>query len=138
MQFEWEFAEELPLMAATYQLTGNTVVQRRLFLAGRVFPLPSLFSPADDSTAVTRHLQPELLGLTLPLSVEETTYYEQAENEIHSSEDEVSALARLHGLQTLQNDYPDAEFVAQKVDVTTENNTLHYRVVYTIIADICT
>lgn len=137
-QFEWEFAEELPLMAATYQLTGNTVVQRRLFLAGRVFPLPSLFSPADDSTAVTRHLQPELLGLTLPLSVEETTYYEQAENEIHSSEDEASALTRLHGLQALQNDYPDAEFVAQKVDVTTENDMLHYRVVYTIIADICT
>ena len=126
------------LTAAAVQLTGNTVVQRRLFLAGRVFPLPSLFSPADDSTAVTRHLQPELLGLTLPLSVEETTYYEQAENEIHSSEDEAIALARLHGLQTLQNDYPDAEFVAQKVDVTTENDMLHYRVVYTIIADICT
>ena len=137
-QFEWEFAEELPLTAATYQLTGNTVVQRRLFLAGRVFPLPSLFSPADDSTAVTRHLQPELLGLTLPLSVEETTYYEQAENEVHSSEDEARALTRLHGLQALQNDYPDAEFVAQKVDVTTENDMLHYRVVYTIIADICT
>ena len=137
-QFEWEFAEELPLTAATYQLTGNTVVQQRLFLAGRVFPLPSLFSPADDSAAVTRHLQPELLGLTLPLSVEETTYYEQAENEIHSSEDEARALTRLHGLQALQNDYPDAEFVAQKVDVTTENDTLHYRVVYTIIADICT
>ena len=62
----------------------------------------------------------------------------QTENEIHSSEDEASALARLHGLQALQNDYPDAEFVAQKVDVTTENDTLHYRVVYTIIADICT
>lgn len=137
-QFEWEFAEELPLTAAAFQLTGNTVVQRRLFLAGRVFPLPSLFSPADDSTAVTRHLQPELLGLTLPLSVEETTYYEQAESEVHSSEDEARALARLHGLQALQNDYPDAEFVAQKVDVTTENNMLHYRVVYTIIADICT
>lgn len=44
----------------------------------------------------------------------------------------------LHGLQALQNDYPDAEFVAQKVDVTTENDMLHYRVVYTIIADICT
>ena len=137
-QFEWEFAEDLPLTAATYQLTGNTVVQRRLFLAGQVFPLPSLFSPADDSTAVTRHLQPELLGLTLPLSVEETTYYEQAENEIHSSEDEARALARLHGLQALQNDCPDAEFVSQKVDVTTENDMLHYRVVYTIIADICT
>ena len=137
-QFEWEFAEELPLMAATYQLTGNTAVQRRLFLAGQVFPLPSLFSPADDSTAVTRHLQPELLGLTLPLSLEETTYYEQKENEVHFSEDEARALTRLHGLQALQNDYPDAEFVAQKVDVTTENNMLHYRAVYTIIADICT
>ena len=61
-QFEWEFAEELPLTASTYQLTGNTIVQRRLFLAGRVFPLPSLFSPADDSTAVTRQSRaPHLL-----------------------------------------------------------------------------
>ena len=100
--------------------------------------MPAQPSDLGCSTAVTRHLQPELLGLTLPLSVEETTYYEQAENEVHSSEDEARALARLHGLQALQNDYPDAEFVAQKVDVTTENNMLHYRVVYTIIADICT
>ena len=36
-QFEREFVEELALTAAAFQLTGNTVVQRRLFLAGRVF-----------------------------------------------------------------------------------------------------
>ena len=39
-----------------------------------------------------------------PLSVEETTYYEQAENEIHSLEEEASALALVDGLQALQND----------------------------------
>ena len=103
-QFEWEFAEKLPLMAATYQLTGNTVVQRRLFLAGRVFPLPPFLSCGRFHGGHTAS-SAGALGLTLPLSVEETTYYEQAENEIHSSEDEARALARLHGLQALQNDY---------------------------------
>ena len=99
--------------------------------------MPSL-SPAENSVSVTRHLQPEFLGLTPPVSIEETTFYEQTETSIHYSEDEAKALARLHGLQALKSDYPDAEFVAQKVDVTTESDTLHYRVVYTIVADICT
>ena len=137
-QFEWEFAEDVPLTVTTKQLTGNTAVHRKLFFAGQELALPSFFSPAEDSVSVTRHLQPEFLGLTLPVSIEGTTYYEQTETSIHYSEDEAKALVRLHGLQALKKDYPDAEFVAQKVDVTTESDTLHYRVVYTIIADICT
>lgn len=136
-QFEWEFAEDVPLTVTANQLTGNAAVQRKLFFAGQEFALPSL-SPAENSVSATRHLQPEFLGLTLPVSIEETTFYEQTETSVHYSEDEAKALARLHGLQALKKDYPDAELVAQKVDVTTESNTLHYRVVYTIIADICT
>ena len=137
-QFEWEFAEDVPLTVTANQLTGNTTVQRKLFFAGQKLDLPSLFSPAEDSVSIVRHLQPEFLGLTLPVSIEETTFYKQTETSVHYSEDEAQALARLHGLQALKKDYPDAEFVAQKVDVTAESDTLHYRVVYTIIADICT
>ena len=45
--------------------------------------------------------------------------------------------AKLHSLQALFAAAPEAEFVAQKEDISTENDTLRYRVVYTIIADIC-
>ena len=136
-QFEWEFTEDVPLTVAAKQLTGNTTVQRKLFFAGQEISLPSFLAPAENSVSVTRHIQPEFLGLTLPVTIEETTFHEQTETSVHSSEDEAKALARLHGLQALKKDYPDAEFVAQKVDVTTESDALHYRAVYTIIADIC-
>ena len=137
-QFEWEFAEDVPLTITARQMTGSMTVQRKLFFAGQEFALPSFFSPAEDSVSIIRHLQPEFLGMTLPVSIEETTYYEQTETAVSYSEDEAKALARFHSLQALESSYPDAEFVAQKVDITTESDALHYRVVYTIIADICT
>lgn len=136
-QFEWEFAEDVPLTVTTKQLTGNAAVQRTLFFAGQEIILPSLFSPADDSVVVTRHLQPEFLGLTFPFFVEETVSYEQTETELIYSEEEAKTLAHLHSLQALKNAWPDAEIVAQKEDVLSESDSLHYRVVYTIIADIC-
>ena len=67
----------------------------------------------------------------------ETTYYEQTEQEISYTEEQALALAKFHSLQALFAAAPEAEFVAQKEDVSTENDTLRYRVVYTIIADIC-
>lgn len=137
-QFAWEFAEDVPLAAAEKQLTGKAVTKRTLFFAGHTFPLPSLPSPADDAVSITRHLQPELFGLAFPFTLEETTFYEQEETILLHTEEQAEALARLHSLQTLKKEYPDAEFVAQKVDITTESDTLHYRVVYTVIADICT
>ena len=83
------------------------------------------------------NFQPEWLGLCLPFSVAETTYYEQTEQEISYTEEQALALAKLHSLQALFAAAPEAEFVAQKEDISTENDTLRYRVVYTIIADIC-
>ena len=77
------------------------------------------------------------MGLCFPVSVEETTYSEQTEQEIHYTEEQALALAKLHSLQALFNVYPDAAFVAQKEDISVENNSLYYRVVYTIVANIC-
>ena len=71
------------------------------------------------------------------VSIAETTYYEQTEQEISYTEEQALALAKLHSLQALFAAAPEAEFVAQKEDISTENDTLRYRVVYTIIADIC-
>ena len=36
-----------------------------------------------------------------------------------------------------KRNWPDFELLARKEDVSVEENTLHYRVVYTITADIC-
>ena len=69
--------------------------------------------------------------------MEETTYSEQTEQEILRTERQALALAKLHSLQALFRAYPDAAFVAQKEDVSVENNILYYRVVYTIVANIC-
>lgn len=137
-QFEWKFAEDVPLAASAKQLTGKAVTKREVFFAGHTFRLPSPAAPTDHSLLVTRHLQPELFGLTFPFTLEETTFYEQEETTLLYSEEQAEALAHLHSLQALKKEYPDAEFVAQKVDTTTESDTLHYRVVYTILADICT
>ena len=137
-QFEWKFAEDVPLAASAKQLTGKTVTRREVFFAGHIFRLPSPAAPTDHSLPVTRHLQPELFGLTFPFALEETTFYEQNETTLLYSEEHAKALAHLHSLQALKKEYPDAEFLAQKVDVSAESNTLHYRVVYTILADICT
>ena len=69
--------------------------------------------------------------------MEETTYSKQTEQEIPYTKEQALALAKLHSLQALFNAYPDAAFVAQKEDVSIENDILHYRVVYTIVANIC-
>lgn len=91
----------------------------------------------ETALVTTRHIQPDILGFGLPFSVEETTYSEQTEQEIHYTEEQALALAKLHSLQALFNVYPDAAFVAQKEDISVENNSLYYRVVYTIVANIC-
>lgn len=136
-QFEWEFREELPLTVPVKQLTGHTVTQRKLFFAGHDLSLPALPISAGETISIIRHVQPEFLGLSLPVSVEEITFYEQAEKDLSRTEEQARALARFHSLQTLKADWPDAEILARKEDALLEEETLHYRVVYTITADIC-
>ena len=53
------------------------------------------------------------------------------------TEEQALALARLQSKQALQHNWSDFELLARKEDVSVEENTLHYRVVYTITADIC-
>ena len=69
--------------------------------------------------------------------MEEITFYEQAEKDLSRTEEQARALARFHSLQTLKADWPDAEILARKEDALLEEEMLHYRVVYTITADIC-
>ena len=68
--------------------------------------------------------------------VEETTSYVQQEEELVYTEEEALALARLHSLQVLYADYPDADRIARKEAASIAENILHYTVSYTIVADI--
>ena len=137
-QLEWEHTQEEPLNITAKRLTGKHFSKRVISINGQRISLPS-WKPFSEETALvtTRHIQPDILGFGLPFSVEETTYSEQTEQEIPYTEEQALALAKLHSLQALFNAYPDAAFVAQKEDVSIENNSLYYRVVYTIVANIC-
>ena len=94
----------------------------------------------EQDTALTlpiRHYQSEVFGLPIPVFIEETTYYYKASTDLERTEEQALALARLQSKQALQQNWPDFELLARKEDVSVEENTLHYRVVYTITADIC-
>ena len=84
-----------------------------------------------------RHFQPELFGLPLPCSVQETCQYEQQPQTLYRTEEQAAALARLQSLQALCRDYPDAELLARKEDCVPSGDQLSYTVTYTVIADIC-
>ena len=80
------------------------------------------------------HLNPEL-----DLSVLSAYYAADKRVRINQllPEEQALALARLQSKQALQQNWPDFELLARKEDVSVEENALHYRVVYTITADIC-
>ena len=124
-QLEWEHTQEEPLNITAKRLTGKHFSKRVISINGQRISLPS-WKPFSEETALvtTRHIQPDILGFGLPFSVEETTYSEQTEQEIPYTEEQALALAKLHSLQALFHAYPDAAFVAQKEDVSIENNIL--------------
>ena len=136
-QLEWSDAQSVPLEETVLQPTGRYTVRYRLSAAGQNWTLPSV-QPPEQTLERTRHLQPELLGLPLPCSVEETTFYEQQPQLLRRTEAQALALARLHSLQTLYTAFPDAVLIARKEDTSCTDTTLEYTAVYTLEADICT
>ena len=138
-QFEWEDEQEAALTLPTEQLTGRQTVRRTLFWNGQSIALPSLHPvpTASEAKAVIRHDQPEAFGIPFPCFIEETSYYYKEVVDLERTEDQALAIARLQSKQALQANWPDFELLARKEDVSVEESTLHYRVVYTIVANIC-
>lgn len=136
-QFDWETTQDEPLVVEAARLTGKTVCRVRVFFGRHGFSLPALPSQKHRFLAIARHLQPKVWGLKLPFSVEETTYYEQTSATLTRTEDEVLTLARFHSRQALFAAYPDAKVLARKEDFSAEGPVFHYRVCYTVAADIC-
>ena len=138
-QFEWENEQDTALLLPIEQLTGQQAVHRTLFWDGHAIALPSLHPVPNsaEAAAIVRHYQPEALGLPVPVFIEETTYYHKVSTDLERTEEQALALARLQSKQALQQNWADFELLARKEDVSVEENALHYRVVYTITADIC-
>lgn len=125
----------VPLQTVTAALTGESRSSYRISFAGYTLGLP--FGSGDGGVAVTRHFQPELLGLPLPLSVEETTTYAQSNQTVARTRDGALALARLYSLRELAAVYPDAEIKSRKESVSASDEAVHLTVAYTVVADIC-
>lgn len=138
-QFEWEDEQEAALTLPTEQLTGRQTVRRELFWNGQSIALSSLHPvpTASEAKAVIRHDQPEAFGIPFPCFIEETSYYYKEVVDLERTEEQALAIARLQSKQALQTNWPDFELLARKEDVSVEESTLHYRVVYTIVANIC-
>ena len=136
-QFEWEFSETLPTTVAADQLTGSKSHQYQLHFAGKSLALPPWSSHQENARAITRHLHPAFWGLALPCSVEETVFYHTQNETLSYTGDQLLALARLHSRQVLYAAYPDAVLLTRKEDFSAEGDQFHYRVCYTIAADIC-
>ena len=136
-QFEWEFSETLPATVAADQLTGSKSHQYQLHFAGKSLALPPWSSHQENARAITRHLHPAFWGLALPCSVEETVFYHTQNETLSYTGDQMLALARLHSRQALYAAYPDAVLLTRKEDFSAEGDQFHYRVCYTIAADIC-
>ena len=136
-QFEWEFSETLPAAVAADQLTGSKSHQYQLHFAGKSLALPPWSSHQENARAITRHLHPAFWGLALPCSVEETVFYHTQNETLSYTGDQLLALARLHSRQVLYAAYPDAVLLTRKEDFSAEGDQFHYRVCYTIAADIC-
>jgi similar to stage IV sporulation protein len=160
-QFLWQADYDQPLCETLPLLTGQTYCRRTLYFLGQSFVLPA-FSAADflarfqsasaapassdlsennantaaDPLTQTRHIQPTLLGLPLPVSIEEVTQYQKEPQTLTYSHAQALAMARLACLQKLYAAYPDVECIARKETQETSENTLHYAVEYIVIANI--
>ena len=136
-QFEWEFAEALSTTLETDQLTGAVSHRYKIHFGGKAFSLPHWGSLTEEDHVVIRHLHPAFGELTLPCSLEEATLYHTQRETLSYTEDQLLSLARLHSRQALYAAYPDAVIQARKEDFSPEDSQFHYRVCYTVTADIC-
>ncbi len=137
-QFEWNSTRQVSLTMDSPQLTGASVSEYRLVLFGHTLSLPAAAPlPTENVVVQTRHFQPEILGLSLPISVEECCFYKQQPKTIFRTEDQAAALARMQCLQALFAEWPDAEIIARKEDCAVNGNGMDYAVSYTVAADIC-
>ena len=136
-QFTWQGSQNQPLQETASVLTGKTRMEYALLCCGRELALPGGAARDDGAAHLTRHFQLDVLGFCLPATVRETTRYERQQQTVTHTRKGALALARMHALQALAAEYPDAEILARKESSSQSGGVLHYTVAYTVVADIC-
>lgn len=135
-RFAWSTSCEQPLTVQVPLLDSGRSVRLRLACGGLHLTLPRWGIAGGDSVSVTRHVALELLGLPLPVAVEETTFYARRPGEAVYTDDLALDMARLTCLQNLEAAWPDAEITALQESVEMRSGALHYAVTYTLLGDI--
>ena len=143
-RFDWSAEYQQPLSEQAPCLSGerNSIIQLSFLGQSITIPTFSLLAETTDAgtnsnhLTRTRHLQAEIAGLPLPISIKETTSYMTQLSDLSYPDDFALAMARLYTLRQLEAEYPGAELIARKEKVQMESRVLHYSVTYTIAADI--
>ncbi len=137
-RFEWQEEYYQPLAEDTQMLSGQTVTYRILQTAGLAVKLPSMsiHGIGQNDSQKMRHIQLSIAGLPLPILIEETTIYQSTVQRLVYTEEQALALVRMHSLQQLRSEHPDAEIIAHGESIAIEDDVMHCTVTYTIIADI--
>ena len=134
-RFTWSASFDQPLTVETEMLTGASTTRVRAACGGLRLTLPAAGGGAAAAQS-TRHDQLTLWGLPLPVSLEETTFYEKAPARTAYRDNLALAMARLHCLRALEAAWPGADLVAQQETVEMRADCLHYAVTYTLLGDI--
>ena len=139
-RFEWSTTFRQPLTVETPMLTGRTHTRLRLSCSGLHLALPGwgdgVSGKASHDVERIRHVQLELGGFPLPVAVDEAIYYERRMEEAFYRDDLALAMARLHCLQELAEDWPGAEIIAQREQAEMHADSLDYAVTYTLLGNI--
>ena len=137
-RFQWTFSSEQPLYCEAAQPDGGVRSIWRLTAAGRTWQWQGADGEAPAAIQThTHHYGLTVLGLPLPVAVEETVLVSGSVRTVRLSERLALDRLRLAAARALAQEWPDA--VTETVQEQTElrDDTLFYRLQLQIAADIC-
>lgn len=137
-RMQWSTSKSQPLYYEAEVADGRVWSRWTLSAAGRSWTLPCLHPDDGQPVRMTqRHYGLQLLGLTLPVAVEETVMVPCESRTVQITESLALAKARLAALRELAAAWPDAAIETVQEQTAYEDGVLQYQVTFRITADIC-
>ena len=125
---DWNTQVQVPLILQQEHLTGASLSEYALYTGAQ---------PQQRENYRYRYFQPQLIGLPLPLLLQETTAYQTRQQTIARTEELATQLARLACEQQLNAAFPDCTVLSRQEDIRIEADQLTYALHVEIEADIC-